>query len=299
MIHVSGKKLPYGGACNKYYNVKHNIKHDIEKLNHVSKRKDFIFEKFIKKNPDIKENAPVIGINKSFEMHSLFPLFFNFFNELGCNVVTPDAVDESGSTMGMTSFCLSGQIALGMFKNLLGKKPDFIFSPQIMEINVSKQEEYRKEYQTVCMFIQGEPFYQNATFLKNIPNPPKLISPALNFMSGYDSEEKTFAQIAKDLGFTAVDGKKAYQIAMQKQRDAFKAMKEEGRRILADLEKNPDKIAVVLFGKPYNAFAEEANKGLPFKFASRGIEIIPFDYLEYEAEENYKGTYWEMGQRLN
>ena len=36
--------------------------------------------------------------------------------------------------------------------------------PQIMEMHVSEQEEYRKEYQTVCMFVQGESFYQKATF---------------------------------------------------------------------------------------------------------------------------------------
>lgn len=37
---------------------------------------------------------------------------------------------------------------------------------------------------------------------------------------------------------------------------------------------------------------------MPFKFASRGVEIIPFDVLEYEKEENFRDTYWEMGQRL-
>ena len=36
-------------------------------------------------------------------------------------------------------------------------------------------------------------------------------------------------------------------------------------------------MAVVLFGRPYNAFAGEGNKGIPAKFASRGYRIIPFD----------------------
>ena len=298
MIHINDKKIPFGGACNKYYNLLHNLKYDVEELEHVKIRRELVFKEFIKPSPDIADNTSVIGINRSFQVHSLYPIFYTFFNELGCKVVLPDSVDESGISMGMTSFCLSGQIALGMFKNLLSKKPDYIFMPQIMEINVSKQVEYRKEYQTVCMFIQGEPFYQKATFLKNVENPPKMLTPALNFMRGLDSQEDEFIKIAKDLGFSTQKGKDAYKVAYEKQFAVIQKMKEKGREILKKLEKNPDKIAVVLFGRPYNAFTPEANKGIPTKFASRGIEIIPYDFLEYEKEENYKGTYWEMGQRI-
>jgi predicted CoA-substrate-specific enzyme activase len=298
MIEVSGKKFPFGGACNKYYNLQHKISYDIEKLNHIEKRKALLFDKFSLVNPDIKENAPVIGLNRSFQINTLFPMYFNFFNELGCKVVISDEVKQSGIDKGMTSFCLSGQISLGMFEDLLSKKPDYIFMPQIMEMHVSEQDEYRKEYQTVCMFVQGEPFYQKATFLKDMENPPKMITPAFNFMKGFDSEEEKFIQVAIDLGFTRDEGKRAHKAAFEKQIEFFKSMKEEGRRILSDLEKNPDKIAVVLFGRPYNAFADEANKGVPFKFSSRGIEMIPYDFLEYEDEDNFKGTYWEMGQRI-
>ncbi|OHD11206.1 MAG: hypothetical protein A2086_08935 [Spirochaetes bacterium GWD1_27_9] len=298
MIHIEGKKIPFGGACNKYYNLKHNIKHDIEKLNHVETRTKLLFEKFATPNPNIKPDAKVVGLNRSFQINTLYPMFFNFFNELGLKVVMPNDAKQSGIDKGMTSFCLSAQISLGMFEDLLDKKPDYIFLPQIMEMHVSKQEEYRKEYQTVCMFVQGEPFYQKATFLKDMANPPKLLSPALNFMKGFDSEEESFIKVAEELGFTKEQGKHAHKVAFEKQIAFFAAMKEEGKKILADLEKNPDKIAVVLFGRPYNAFADEANKGVPFKFASRGIELIPYDFLAYEEEENFRGTYWEMGQRI-
>jgi predicted CoA-substrate-specific enzyme activase len=298
MIKINGKKLPFGGACNKYYNKIHNIKYDIEKLNHITTRKKLLFDGFALPADNIKKTGLKIGISRSFQTNTLYPLYFNFFNELGCEVILPDGVDEEAIKQGMTSFCLSGQLSLGWFKNLIDKKPDYIFMPQIMEMHVSDQEEYRKEYQTVCMFVQGEPFYQKATFLKDKNIQTKIISPALNFMSGFDAEEKTFIKVATDLGFTAKQGAAAYKVACKKQEEFFKAMKEEGKRILKELESNPDKIAIVLFGRPYNAFTSEANKGVPFKFASRGVEIIPYDFLEYELEENYKDTYWEMGQRI-
>lgn len=298
MIHIEDKKFPFGGACNKYYNQLHRLNYDVANYNHVVKRRHMLFEQFTTPRTDLAKEAITIGLNRSFQINTLYPLFFTFFNELGCKVIMPDKVRQTGIDKSISSFCLSAQVALGMFEDLLLKKPDYVFMPQIMEMHVSKQEEYRKEYQTVCMFVQGEPFYQKSTFLKGVSNGPTLIAPPLNLMKGWGAEESTFVQVAVELGFTALQGKAAHTKAVEAQKNFFNAMKAEGRRILADLEANPDRIAVVLFGRPYNAFAEETNKGVPFKFASRGIEIIPYDFLMYEDEENYKNTYWEMGQRI-
>jgi predicted CoA-substrate-specific enzyme activase len=298
MIHVADKKIPFGGACNKYYNMQHNLKFDIDKLNHIADRRDMLFNRYVEVKESVPATAPVIGINKSFQIHTLYPMFASFFNELGCKVVMSDKVDHEAVDRGMTSFCLSAQTALGLFSDLLDKKPDYIFMPQIMEMNVSEQDEYRKEYQTVCMFVQGEPFYQKATFMRDRTDLPEMITPALNFMEGFHAEEATFIDIAKQLGFSAADGKRAHDVAVQKQNAFFSGMKEEGRRILKRLEEDPSKIAIVLFGHSYNSTAIETNKGVPFKFASRGIEIIPYDFLPYEMQENYKDTYWEMGQRV-
>ncbi len=298
MIHIEDKKFPFGGACNKYYNQLHAIRYNVSDYNHVNRRRELMFETFAQPRQDLPANAKVVGFNRSFQMNTLYPMFFNFFNELGFKVILSDTARQTGIDKAMTSMCLSAQVALGMFEDLLDKKPDYIFMPQIMEMHVSEQEEYRKEYQTVCMFVQGEPYFQKATFLRENQNAPKMITPIFNFMAGFDKEEEQFVKIATDLGFSKEEGRKAHQVAFRKQMDCFAAMKEEGRRILANLEKDPNKIAVVLFGHSYNAFAEETNKGVPFKFASRGIEMIPYDFLEYEKEENFRNTYWEMGQRI-
>ncbi len=298
MIHIGDKKFPFGGACNKYYNQLHRLNYNVADFNHVIKRRELLFESFAIPNPEIKKDAPVVGLNRSFQVNTLYPMFFNFFNELGCKVIMPDKVHQTGIDKAMSSFCLSAQVALGMFEDLLDKKPDYIFMPQIMEMHVSEQKDYRKEYQTVCMFVQGEAFYQSATFLRGKKDGPKMITPALNFMCGFDAEEEKFIETALLMGFTREQGKRAHSIAYNKQMEFFGAMKAEGRRILSELEKNPEKIAVVLFGHSYNAFAEETNKGVPFKFASRGIEMIPYDFLMYEEEDNFRNTYWEMGQRI-
>ena len=298
MITVGGRKFPFGGACNKYYNKIRHVKFDVKERNHVERRSELLFSEFGGERRAPKSRTPVIGLNRAFHTHTLLPFYRAFFEELGCRVILPDTVRQTGIDKGMTSFCLPGQIALGMFEDLLSRKPDYIFMPQVKEMHVSEQAEYRIEYQTTCMFVQGEPWYQKATFLRNGTPSPKLIAPVFNFMTGFEAEESQFIRIAVDLGFTAEEGKRAHGVGLERLREFFRAQKEEGRRILADLESRPDEIAVVLFGRPYNAFADEANKGVPSKFASRGVRIIPFDFLPFEQEENYKNTYWEMGQKI-
>jgi predicted nucleotide-binding protein (sugar kinase/HSP70/actin superfamily) len=87
-------------------------------------------------------------------------------------------------------------------------------------------------------------------------------------------------------------------VAYERLMEWFRALKEEGKKVLAEIESDPNEIAVVLFGRPYNAFADEANKGVPSKFSSRGIRILPFDFLTFEGEENFRDDNWEMGQKI-
>ncbi|MCW5198612.1 activase, partial [Desulfobulbus sp. F3] len=90
----------------------------------------------------------------------------------------------------------------------------------------------------------------------------------------------------------------ALQAAIAAQDEFTKDIREMGRQALADLEQNPDRFGVVVFGRPYNSFASAANKGIPAKFASRGISIIPFDMLPYWEEQlaDDANMFWVMGQ---
>ncbi|MBD3317274.1 MAG: hypothetical protein GF344_15920 [Chitinivibrionales bacterium] len=54
----------------------------------------------------------------------------------------------------------------------------------------------------------------------------------------------------------------------------------------------------MLFGRAYNAFADEANMGIPAKLASRGKLIIPWDMLPFEQEPCDPYMCWAHGQNL-
>ncbi len=46
MIEIEGKKHPFGGACNRYYNLRHKVSYDVHKLDLVRLRQDLIFNKY-------------------------------------------------------------------------------------------------------------------------------------------------------------------------------------------------------------------------------------------------------------
>lgn len=81
----------------------------------------------------------------------------------------------------------------------------------------------------------------------------------------------------------------------------FMEMQEEfkqlGLQALAELESDRSKFGIVLFGRPYNAFAAEANLNIPHKFASKNIIVIPHDFLPNENYHSYDNMYWYSGQR--
>jgi predicted nucleotide-binding protein (sugar kinase/HSP70/actin superfamily) len=103
---------------------------------------------------------------------------------------------------------------------------------------------------------------------------------------------------ALQMGVTRKEAKRAFEKALQQQKKCLAEMKAIGRRALAELEADPQKFAVVIFSRPYNGFVEEAHMGIPHKFASRGIPVVPLDFLELGAERSKRHMYWGMGKLI-
>jgi len=305
-IEVLGKAHLFGGSCNKYYNLCYDLKFDSEKMNLVKKREDVLFGSFknAKEKPHsnsltaITHKKPVktVGINKSFLTHVLFPLYYNFFTSLGCRVIIPDKICDEGVQLKGASFCYPAEIAHGLFYDLLNGNPDYIFLPQILELQSKKARRARKEQQSTCVILQGESYYLRSAF-KNIDK-EKILAPVLDFSKGLGRARGKFLDMAQAMGFKRKTAKKAYKFACDRQHDFTRKIKHFGLTCLEELKKHPERIAVVLLGRAYNAFALEANMAIPDKFASRGITVIPFDCLPYETESDDRHMYWATGQML-
>ena len=291
LIVLDGKKIPFGGACNKYYEYK-KTKSKEKSTNLVLVRQQLVFEKYapIHKVP---ENAPTIGIPKSFLVNTMYPLYYNFFSKLGYKIILGEEPVRKGIDKQQASFCFPVELAHGFFQNLIDQKPDYIFLPHIKEVYDARQESYNK----TCVLLQSEAYYLKSTFHESIKN-IKILSPVLDFSKGYASAEDTFIEIAAGFGKDKSLASSAFKYALgqyTKMLDEFRVL---GKEALNTLEKNPKQIAMVLFGRAYNAFAKEANVGIPQKFSSRDITIIPHDFLPSEEFESYENMYWGSGNQI-
>lgn len=296
MIVIDGKKYPFGGACNKYYNQVHHLSFDAADFDFAKKRQELLFQGHATESVT-EESAPTIGISRSYLTNNFYPLYHKFFTELGFRIVLSDDVDSDGIKRKRSAFCYPGEIAHGCLANLLKKETDYLFLPVIVELHVENSVSSKKEHQCTCMLMQSEAYWLKSAFRGKIDE-QKVLSPVVNFRLGFESQATVFADLAQRLGRTRKQGMSAYQKAVNNQRAFNAELRRIGSELLSELAKDPQKTAIVLFGRTYNAFADEGNLGIPTKFASRGITVIPWDFLPIENEPCDENMCWANGQFL-
>ena len=302
MIKLEGEKYPFGGACNRYYNLRHNIKYNVGKLDLVRTRQRLIFEKYGAKSleQNKKKFRGRIGINRSFLVNTYYPLYSTFFTELGFEPVVPDSPSQEGIDQRNAPFCYPGELAHGFLHTLLQTKTflDFIFMPHFKAVPASKEYPHSQ----VCPLVQGETFYLQTTFREKLDEHKrkgtKIISPLLDMTQGLASSKKFFIESARQMKIGKEEAEEAFKKALGKQRKCAAEMKDIGKKILVELEADPDKMAVVIFARSYNGFVEESNMGVSHKLASRGVQVIPYDFLSFEDEKIKRHMYWGMGQSI-
>ncbi|MFO7881934.1 MAG: acyl-CoA dehydratase activase [Kosmotogaceae bacterium] len=288
IIELDGKKYPFGGACNKYENVIHDLQIEPSEYNFLNKREKIIFPEEVK--TDNIDNLPVIGVNPSFSMNTIFPLFYSFFKELGFHVLLPKTTDKEGWERRGAEFCFPVDISHGYMYDLLKKSPDYVFLPRIRGMKIPNSDNYN----VFCPFVQSE-----ADLLKSgFPELEEynIVETNIDFSTGYKEQVPIFEDIAEQLGKTKNQGRIAYENALEAYNKTINKIKELSKQFFKKLDES--EFGVVLFGRSYNAFSSDANMGIPEKLATRGIPVIGFDSLPYEDEPGYRNMYWAWGEMI-
>ncbi|MBA4396908.1 MAG: activase, partial [Syntrophus sp. (in: bacteria)] len=298
-LRVNGKTYPFGGACNRWYNLRARITIDAEALNHVAHYERMIFPPT---SPDEKPQADAamtIGINKSFFTNTYFPLYRTFFENLGFQVVLPDIAEREGIDLKSAEFCYPAELAHGYLSNLLKKNPDYLFLPQITGDYV----ENGAPVGVACPLSQGEPYYLAAAYkndeaFKRLKAGNRILNPVIDFSGGYTVAGKSLMDMAHKLGIKKRNAVPAYESALQAQGKIHEELRHMWAQALRELESDPEAFAVVIVGRSYNAFVSEAHKGIPSKLASRGIRVIPLYALPPVEMTTKDNMYWSAGQRI-
>jgi predicted CoA-substrate-specific enzyme activase len=300
-IIIEGKIYPFGGACNKWYNLRFKINVDTEKLNLVKEHEHLVFHKYTLPPEElgVDKNARTVGINKSFLVNTYYPLYHRFFSRIGFRVLLSDQVEQDGTDLKRAPFCYPAEIAHGLLLNLLHKKPDYLFLPHLKGAYVEKGN----AQSITCPLSQGEPYYLSSAFkdhvkFRHMMEERKIMLPVIDFSKGYEEAENVFLSMGKNLGCSKKRSHMAFTEAVRVQKAVNGEMKETGLRFLREIDENPGQFAVVIFGRSYNAIVSEANMGIPHKFASRGVPVIPADFLPLGDEACADEMYWSSGQMI-
>lgn len=301
VIEIEGDRYPFGGACNRYYNLRHKIRYDVGNLDLVRLRQRLVFEKYGAVSPgEETKKRGRIGINRSFLVNTYYPLYATFFGKLGFEVVLPDLPLQKGIDQKNAAFCYPGELAHGYFYSLIQMKnpPDFIFLPHFKA--VPAQDDSMDSQ--VCPFVQGETFFLQTTFQKRLAELKrggiKILTPLIDLRKGLKDARAPLIEAAMQAGVSRKEGEEAFKSALQKQVACMAEMQKIGRATIRALESDADRTAVVIFARPYNGFVDEAHMGIPCKFASRGMMVIPFDFIPFQKEDAKRHMYWGMGQMI-
>ncbi len=301
-IRIDGKIHPFGGACNRWYNLRLSRRADPEGLDLVGRWERLAFDKA---DGVMARPAGVVGLNKSFFTDTCYPLYRRFFEELGFAVALPETVRQEGVDRRGAAFCYPVEISHGFLQDLLELRIDWLFLPHFKGGAPRNGNGcgHSPAKSITCPLSQGEPYYLGTAFKDHpaylsLKKAGRILSPVIDFAKGHEAAEGVFLEMARTLGKTVREGRRAYAAAVQTQKTVEAAMREEGRRALEELEADPAALAVVVFGRSYNAFVSEAHMGIPRKFATRGVRVIPIDMLATDDEPVHEQMYWSAGQAV-
>ncbi|MCE5264779.1 MAG: acyl-CoA dehydratase activase [Deltaproteobacteria bacterium] len=298
-IRIDGRTFPFGGACNRWYNIRSHKKIDAEALNDVARYERLVFPSPETAAVRASDEAPSVGMNRSFMVNAYAPLYRTFFEQLGFEVLLPDRLDQGGIDRKGAPFCYPAEISHGFFLNLLEKQPDYLFLPHLKGDYVPPGDDIG----VTCPLSQGEPYYLASAFkdhaiYEHLRTKGNILTPVLDFSGGLQTAEAHFIGMAERLGINRQGAISSFQAALHAQKRLFCDMERFGSEAVRDLEMDPDAFAVVVFGRSYNALVSQAHMGIPNKFASRGVRVIPLNALPLTEDIAKDHMYWSAGQRI-
>jgi predicted CoA-substrate-specific enzyme activase len=323
VLNVNSHKYMFGGRCNKYTNMRKNVK-DVPVFDYVEKRQKMLFEEFaapavsqesshggakaqsdasnssdasslqnLRACAPLRDNKTrnfIIGIPRAFSVHTLYPLYSWFFHELGIKTFLSTDVAHAGVARAESTYCFPAEIAHGAVQDCLDKNADYVLLPHFRDMPSYEE----KVHANFCPITQGLPYYIEKAF----PDIDKKrwLPLVVSFKFGEGKALELFCEMTKRLGIDEAETKIAFDTAWAKQQAYFNAAQEMGVRALEDARK-ADRPVICTLGRPYNAFTPEANMGIPRKFTTRGYSLVPFDILPFHDEEIFPNMYWYYGQQ--
>ncbi len=305
-VKIEGSRaLFYGDRCDRYQpsevqEEKEQRRREIP--NPVRLREKLLLGDY-RDEPPQRQGRPTIGIPRALmAYYQSFPYWRAFFEELGLRVVLSPPTDRPMVTRSLSMLCAETcfpvEVVHGHVRALLEAGADHVFMPFVVD-NPAESGDPTLAYS--CPWVQSYPFMIRGA-MRGEQAQSRLLLPAVHFRytrAKLLDDLTAFARRSFGAGRRQVET--AARAAEEAQRGFERALRDEGRRILADLP--ADRQAAVILGRPYNIGDRELNLGLVEKLIDLGVQPIPLDFLALneklaEIHRDYDMMYWPNGQKI-
>jgi len=306
---IEGQKraLFYGDRCDRYQpqGVKREKERRREQIPNLFALRERLLLGDYGERPNEGEAAAktTIGIPRGLMIYfQRFPYWRAFFERLGFRVVLSRPSDRPLVTRSLSMLvaetCFPVEVMHGHIHDLLEKDPDYVFMPFVVD---TPTDEQNPTINYNCPWIQSYPFMIRGA-MKGQPAADKFLVPTLHFRYSRKKLVNDLASFMREtFGTERKHVVRAVQAAEAAQARFEAVLREEGRKILENLP--PDRISVVMLGRPYNTGDPELNLSLVEKLIDLDVLPLPLDFLPLEQTmdsvyQDYDMMYWPNGQKI-
>ncbi len=289
---VNGHRHLFGGRCNKYANLRHRASFDEGQVHdYVARRMDLMFRECAPDPATFTARYPfTVGVPRCLSVYTLWPLYAGFFHALGVRLVLSETVEPEGVARVESTYCYPAEIAHGALQDILNRGSDFVFLPHLKELPSHEQAVHAN----FCPITQALPYYLRKAFPEMAEE--RLLAPVISFKHGPGRPRESFRAMARQMGIPAAESDAAFAEGCRRQEEYERKAAALGREALEEARRARRPV-IALLGRPYNAFAREANMGIPRKLTTRGCTVVPFDILPFRDRPIFPNMYWYYGQQ--
>lgn len=247
----------------------------------------------------IDPNKKTVGVPYVLVIHRMFPLIYNFFKELGYNVLLSDLTNENTIRLAQANAegetCYPVKLIYGHMQQLVDQGVDYIFMPRIHTMNHSGADVARS-YGCVYMQSAGP---NVARALKVEEKGIKVLSPVFDMEIGPTAMVQSMVGVGMSLGFPKAKVMKALITGARAFTEYGNKMEEIGRETLASIK--PDEKVLVMMTRPYGLNDPVLNMGIPDLLLERGYKVITNENLpghQVHIGKDFPNMYWPFGQHI-
>ena len=266
--YISGNRCEKGGASG-------DIKQSSPNMFEYKRNRIFNYDPLSPK----EASRGIIGIPRSLNIYENYPFWATFFKKLGFSVVLSPFSTRHIYELGMESIpseseCYPAKLAHGHVEWLISRGIKEIFHPAVF-YERKETEKAQNHYNCPIVVAYPENLKNNVEAISD--GQVKYIRPFIAFTSEKIVKDRLIRLCKEEWNIPASEVAAAVKAAWNEQLRAKHDIKEEGRRLLSEMEKTGAK-GIVLAGRPYH-IDPEINHGIPELVASYGLYVFTEDSL--------------------